>query len=418
MSSDDCKSINFKDRYDAKSEGVYTRVVQRKKENNNNGAGASYYYEDAEEDGGTTTEEDNDTSDKVILEISVTDTGIGMPADRLPRLFKSFSQIDISTARRYGGTGLGLAISSMLVNRMGGGLWVESEEGLGSRFALTLPLSVASKRPSSIATSSFGQASESSGTYASSGMIASPPSPGSSVSDGGSSVGEQRSNIEANGNIINTIASSPSNSTSYFTNNNSRKHNNTTTSFPWENATIPSTPSPSSICSNDQGNNIYINANTDSLGPNNSNMISNNINLTMNISKGLQNMLSKSHDLSTELSKSNLNNTTTTTNTTTTIMTTSNNNNNNTIIPATTTTTTSTVQPQSQPQQPQQPQQQPKQKQLQETKPSSSTKSSRMTISKHHRKSHSISHEENLALLYPIKIMLAEDNVCKYSKYS
>lgn len=69
-----------------------------------------------------------------------------MPADRLPRLFKSFSQIDISTARRYGGTGLGLAISSMLVNRMGGELWVESEEGIGSRFALTLPIEV-SNRP-------------------------------------------------------------------------------------------------------------------------------------------------------------------------------------------------------------------------------------------------------------------------------
>lgn len=85
----------------------------------------------------------NDGSEKIILEISVTDTGIGMPADRMPRLFKSFSQIDISTARRYGGTGLGLAITSMLVNRMGGGLWVESEEKHGSRFALTLPLTVA-----------------------------------------------------------------------------------------------------------------------------------------------------------------------------------------------------------------------------------------------------------------------------------
>jgi chemotaxis protein histidine kinase CheA len=391
--------------------------VQRKKEKNNNSAGASYYYEDAEDDGGTTTEEDNDTSEKVILEISVTDTGIGIPADRLPMLFKSFSQIDISTARRYGGTGLGLAISSMLVNRMGGGLWVESEEGLGSRFALTLPLSVASKRPSSIATSSFGQASESSGTYTSSGMIASPPSPGSSVSDGGSSVGEQRNIIEANGNIINTIASSPSSSTSYFTGNNSRKHNSTATSFPWENTTIPSTPSPSSISSNDQGNNICINANTDSLSPNNSNSISN------NISKGLQNMLSKSHDLSIESSKNNLNNTTTITNTTKTMTTSNNNNNNNnnntTITPTTIAAAAAAasaadtiVQPQSQLQQQQQPKQQPKQ-QLQDTK----SKPSRMTISKHHRKSHSISHEENLALLYPIKIMLAEDNVCKYSKY-
>ncbi|CEG76390.1 Putative Atypical/HISK protein kinase [Rhizopus microsporus] len=90
-----------------------------------------------------------DQNGRVVLEISVTDTGIGMPASRLPLLFKSFSQIDISTARKYGGTGLGLAISSMLVNRMGGGLWVESEEGVGSRFALTLPIAIAQDIPTS-----------------------------------------------------------------------------------------------------------------------------------------------------------------------------------------------------------------------------------------------------------------------------
>lgn len=84
----------------------------------------------------------------------MTDTGIGMPADRLPRLFKSFSQIDISTARKYGGTGLGLAISSMLVSRMGGELWVESEEGVGSRFALTLTMAIAQEPPSSPSSSS------------------------------------------------------------------------------------------------------------------------------------------------------------------------------------------------------------------------------------------------------------------------
>lgn len=407
-SSDDSKSINFKERYDAKSEGIYSRATQQKKGNNTNSAGAPYYYEETEEDAGTTTEEDTDTAEKVVLEISVTDTGIGMPADRLPRLFKSFSQIDISTARRYGGTGLGLAISSMLVNRMGGGLWVESEEGLGSRFALTLPLSVASRRPPSITTSSFGHASESSSAYTSSGMIASPPSPGSSVSDGGSSVGEQRSNIEANGNIINTIASSPSNSTGYFptntNNSNSNKHINTQTTFPWENTTIPSTPSPSSISSNDQGGNIYLNTTVDSLISNNnafsnpSNPLTSNISLTMNISKGLQNMLSKSHELPTESSINNpnnnntLNNNTNNSATNTTTMTTSSNNNNSTAaVPS--------------------PQQQPKQ--VKDPKPANSPKAARATISKHHRKSHSIGHEENLALLYPIKILLAEDNVCK-----
>ncbi|KAI8326790.1 hypothetical protein EDC96DRAFT_534036 [Choanephora cucurbitarum] len=110
---------------------------------------------------------------QVTLEISVTDTGIGMPADRLPRLFKSFSQIDISTARRYGGTGLGLAISNLLVNRMGGELWVESQEGLGSRFALTVPLTVPSP-PYAISTTKSSD----------SNSLTSPPSPNSSISDG------------------------------------------------------------------------------------------------------------------------------------------------------------------------------------------------------------------------------------------
>ncbi|KAI9244519.1 hypothetical protein EDC94DRAFT_530843 [Helicostylum pulchrum] len=169
-STSDTKYQNFKDRFDAKMEGIYTRVMRRKTPSSG-GAGATTTQDDTED--GTTTEEE-EVLEKVILEISVTDTGIGMPADRLPRLFKSFSQIDISTARRYGGTGLGLAISSMLVNRMGGGLWVESEEGLGSRFALTLPMTIAPKRPDTGLIHCIG--SESSGTYASSGMIASPPS--------------------------------------------------------------------------------------------------------------------------------------------------------------------------------------------------------------------------------------------------
>jgi signal transduction histidine kinase/DNA-binding response OmpR family regulator len=72
------------------------------------------------------------------IHFAIKDTGIGIPQDRLDRLFHSFSQVDASTTRQYGGTGLGLAISKRLTELMGGKMWVESEVGKGSIFHFSI----------------------------------------------------------------------------------------------------------------------------------------------------------------------------------------------------------------------------------------------------------------------------------------
>ncbi|MBE9114385.1 ammonium transporter [Lusitaniella coriacea LEGE 07157] len=78
--------------------------------------------------------------ENALLAIAVADTGIGIPEDKLERVFESFEQGDGSTARQYGGTGLGLAVTKQLVELHGGKIWVESEVGVGSRFIFTLPV--------------------------------------------------------------------------------------------------------------------------------------------------------------------------------------------------------------------------------------------------------------------------------------
>lgn len=77
-------------------------------------------------------------SDQVTLEFEVSDTGIGIPEDRMNRLFKSFTQVDASSTRKYGGTGLGLVISKRLVEFMGGSISVNSVRNQGSTFTFTI----------------------------------------------------------------------------------------------------------------------------------------------------------------------------------------------------------------------------------------------------------------------------------------
>ena len=88
-----------------------------------------------------------DSTDRnVNVRFSVTDTGIGIPQDKIEDLFKSFAQADSSTTRKYGGTGLGLAISKQYIEMMGGKISVKSKINQGSTFTFAVPIQISSKK--------------------------------------------------------------------------------------------------------------------------------------------------------------------------------------------------------------------------------------------------------------------------------
>ena len=88
-------------------------------------------------------------TEKALIQVSVSDTGVGIPEDRKEKIFEAFSQADGSITRRFGGTGLGLTIASKIVKEYNGKIWVESEEGKGSTFYFTIELPITEEIPES-----------------------------------------------------------------------------------------------------------------------------------------------------------------------------------------------------------------------------------------------------------------------------
>jgi PAS domain S-box-containing protein len=95
---------------------------------------------------------DANPSVPTALRFTVSDTGIGIPGEKLGQVFERFTQADSSTTRRFGGSGLGLTISRRLVELMGGHIWLESEVGKGSVFAFAVPFEISStvNRPAAV----------------------------------------------------------------------------------------------------------------------------------------------------------------------------------------------------------------------------------------------------------------------------
>jgi signal transduction histidine kinase/CheY-like chemotaxis protein/HPt (histidine-containing phosphotransfer) domain-containing protein len=92
---------------------------------------------------------------RVVLTVSVRDTGIGIPADKIDTIFEKFTQADSSTTRKYGGTGLGLTITRDLVEIMGGNIGVESDVGHGSIFTFSIPLDTTPKETQTVKKDQF-----------------------------------------------------------------------------------------------------------------------------------------------------------------------------------------------------------------------------------------------------------------------
>jgi len=100
------------------------------------------------------------TAEQLELLFTVTDTGIGIPAERLPEIFENFSQAGLDISRKYGGTGLGLAICKQLLQLQGGGISLTSEEGKGSVFSFHIPYGHSEREESSTVTAGIADDSQ------------------------------------------------------------------------------------------------------------------------------------------------------------------------------------------------------------------------------------------------------------------